>query len=131
MPEAQPAGRKKILVVEDDREMLELETFLLRAEGYQVIGAADGEAAVPLVRRERPDLVLLDLILPGMDGNEVLAELDKDPGADVSPVIVVSAYSANLRRPALTARVRRVITKPFDITDLLDAVDEELQRPAP
>src|SRR5512140_2897840 len=122
-------GRKKLVVVEDDPETRELEVFLLAAEGYQVIGLPDGEAAAETVRREAAALVILDLMLPGKDGLAVLEDLARDSATAETPVIVVSAYSHHLRsRPALRnlPQVKRIIEKPFDITDLLDAVAREV-----
>ncbi len=125
--QARPSrGRKTIVVVEDDDEMRDLETFLLSAEGYHVVGVADGASAVPAIKREGADLVLLDLVLPDRHGNEVLAELESDPATASVAVIVVTAYSAHLRNVRSTKQVRRTIAKPFDITDLLDAVDQAL-----
>lgn len=114
--------RKKVVVVEDDPEIRDLETFLLSAEGYQVVPVSDGTHAAEIIRREAADVVILDLTLPGKDGNTVLRELQDDPVASKPPVIVVSAYLPQLRA---TPQVKRVIAKPFDITDLLDAVDRE------
>ncbi len=127
-PAAVP-GRKKLVVVEDDPETREVELFLLASEGYQVVGVPDGESAVETIRREAADLVILDLMLPGKDGLEVLAELAKDPATATTPVIVVSAYvnHAGARAVLLRApQVKRVLDKPFDVTELLDAVAHEL-----
>ena len=118
--------RKKIVVVEDDPELRDLETFLLGAEGYDVVGVADGIEAAAIVQREHADLVLLDLMLPGKDGNAVLEELSNQAETRLTPVIVVSAFLAQLR---LTPQVRRVLSKPFDVSDLLDAVAREVERP--
>lgn len=117
--------KKKVVVVEDDPELRDLETFLLGAEGYEVVGVADGVSAAAIIKRERADLILLDLMLPGKDGNTVLAELSDDPETRHAPVIVVSAFLAQLR---VTPQVRRVLAKPFDVTDLLDAVAREIDR---
>jgi CheY-like chemotaxis protein len=115
--------RKKIVVVEDDPELRDLETFLLGAEGYDVVGVPDGTTAAATVKRERADLVLLDLMLPGKDGNAVLEDLSMDPETSRAPVIVVSAFLAQLR---VTPQVRKVLSKPFDVTDLLDAIAREI-----
>lgn len=117
--------KKKIVVVEDDPELRDLETFLLGAEGYDVVGVADGLGAAAAVKREQADLVLLDLMLPGKDGNAVLCDLLEDPETRETPVIAVSAFLGQLRA---TPQVRRVIAKPFDVTDLLDAVAREVER---
>jgi CheY-like chemotaxis protein len=122
-------GRKKIVVVEDDPETRELELFLLAAEGYQVVGVADGEHAAATIKAEAADLVILDLMLPSKDGIAVFEELGQDPATSATPVIIVSAYVDHLgARDALrgSPRVRRVLDKPFDITELLDAVAHEL-----
>jgi CheY-like chemotaxis protein len=122
-------GRKMVVVVEDDPETRELELFLLAAEGYQVVGVPDGEAAAQAIEREAADLVILDLMLPGKDGLEVLAELGREPRTAQTPVIVVSAYVGHMggRSALRTApQVKRILDKPFDVTELLDAVAYEL-----
>lgn len=131
MSEASAAvpGSKKLVVVEDDPETREMELFLLAAEGYQVVGVPDGEAAAETIAREAADLVVLDLMLPGKDGLSVLAELARAPETASIPVIIVSAYVSQVGgRAALlkTAQVKRILNKPFDITELLDAVAREL-----
>lgn len=121
------AGRRTIVVVEDDPEIRELESFLLGAEGYRVVGVADGEGVSAAVREGPADMVLLDLMLPRKSGNEVLVELQNDAATRDVPVIVVSAYTQKLVR---TAQVKQVIAKPFDVTDLLDAVHSTLEAQA-
>ncbi len=130
-PSAAVPGRNKVVVVEDDPETRELELFLLGAEGYRVVGVPDGEQAAEIIAREAADLVILDLMLPGKDGLQVLAELGRAPATAGIPVIVVSAYAGQVRgRAALQkiSQVRRVLEKPFDIAELLDAIAHELGR---
>jgi DNA-binding response OmpR family regulator len=110
---------KKVVVVEDDPELRDLETFVLTAEGYESVGVADGGSVAGVVRREAPDAVLLDLILPDKHGNDVLAELAADPATATTPVIVVSGYLRQLRR---TPQVASVLPKPFEIGDMLEEV---------
>lgn len=117
------SNHRKVVVVEDQDEIRDLEVFLLSAEGFQVVGVADGESAAPTVKQQKADLVLLDLMLPGKDGNAVLVDLQSDPQTESVPVIVVSAYLNQLRP---TPQVRRILAKPFEITDLLDAVTQEI-----
>lgn len=81
---------KKILVVEDDRFLRELISQKLLKEGYDIVEAVDGEKGIELARSEKPDLILLDLILPGIDGFEVLARIKSDPEASMAPVIILS-----------------------------------------
>ncbi len=81
---------KKILVVEDDKFLRELIMQKLIKEGYEIIEAKDGEEGVGKVREDKPDLVLLDLILPGIDGFEVLARIKSNPETSNVPVIILS-----------------------------------------
>jgi DNA-binding response OmpR family regulator len=81
---------KKILVIEDDKFLRELISQKLLKEGYDVAEAMDGEKGVESVKSEKPDLVLLDLILPGIDGFEVLARIKSDPEISGTPVIILS-----------------------------------------
>lgn len=81
---------KKILVVEDDKFLRELIAQKIMKEGYDVIEAVDGEKGAESIKKEKPDLVLLDLILPGIDGFEVLAKMKSDPATNQIPVIILS-----------------------------------------
>ncbi len=81
---------KKILVVEDDKFLRELISTKLRKEGFDVLEVFDGEEGIKEIKKEKPDLVLLDLILPGIDGYEVLARKKEDPAVASIPVIILS-----------------------------------------
>ena len=81
---------KKILFVEDERRMQETLGTKLREEGYEVVSAYDGESGLEMIEKEKPDLILLDLILPKKDGFEVLEELRKKPGLSAIPVVVLT-----------------------------------------
>lgn len=81
---------KKILVIEDDKFLRELISQKLAKEGYDVAEAIDGEKGIESVKSENPDLILLDLILPGIDGFEVLAKMKADPKLAEVPVIILS-----------------------------------------
>jgi len=81
---------KKILIVEDDKFLRELMSRKLREEGYEVLEAIDGDAGLKKMKKEKPDLVLLDLILPEIDGFEVLAAKKEDPEIAKIPVIILS-----------------------------------------
>ncbi len=80
----------KILVVEDDKFLREMISRKLDKEGYDVIQAVDGEKGEIKIKEEKPDLVLLDLILPGIDGFEVLERVKKDPSVSEIPIIILS-----------------------------------------
>jgi DNA-binding response OmpR family regulator len=81
---------KKILIIEDDRFLRELIKMKLEKEKYTVIEAVDGEEGERKIKEEKPDLVLLDLILPGIDGFEVLSRIKEDPALSSIPVIILS-----------------------------------------
>jgi DNA-binding response OmpR family regulator len=84
------AASKKILIVEDDKFLRELIVRKLLGEGYNVVEAVDGEEAIIKIKENKPDLILLDLILPGADGFEVLSKTKADPLVASIPVIVLS-----------------------------------------
>jgi PAS domain S-box-containing protein len=115
----------KILVVDDDEDILQLLRHQLEAEGYQVLAAARGEDALELARSERPALVTLDILLVDTDGFQVLEQLKKDPATSDIPVIVVSVVSdAETRGLALGAA--SYIGKPFEERQVLSRVREVL-----
>jgi len=81
---------KKILIIEDDKFLRELIAQKLIKEGYDIVEAVDGEKGIKSVKEEKPDLILLDLILPGIDGFEVLSKIKEDPVLSQIPVIILS-----------------------------------------
>ncbi|HCM36618.1 MAG: hypothetical protein A3J30_01810 [Candidatus Wildermuthbacteria bacterium RIFCSPLOWO2_02_FULL_47_9c] len=81
---------EKILLIEDDKFLRELIIQKLGKEGYEVVEAAEGETGLAKMKEEKPNLVLLDLILPGIDGFEVLSRIKKDPSLVQIPVIILS-----------------------------------------
>ncbi len=82
---------KHVLVIEDDKDILELITYNLEREGYEVTGVTTGEDGVDAARSDKPDLVLLDLMLPGIDGLEVCRRLKADPDTAHLPIVMVTA----------------------------------------
>jgi len=89
---------KKIVYFEDDNDMVELVRIILEREGYQVEGVAEGQVGINLVKQTRPDVILLDLMLPDMDGWEIYRQLKKDESTLEIPVIVVTAKARVLTR---------------------------------
>jgi DNA-binding response OmpR family regulator len=81
---------KKILIVEDDKFLRELISRKLQKEGYEIVQAADGEEGEKKIKETKPDLILLDLILPGIDGFEVLSRIKQDPTVAPIPVVILS-----------------------------------------
>ncbi len=122
--------KKKILIVDDEIEMVELEVIRFEAHGYDVRATYDGESGIKMVRDWAPDLVILDIMLPGMDGYAVCEALKKDPQLKQTPIILVSAMDQKYDTArGLKAGADATFTKPFE-PPLLLAKIKELIRPA-
>ncbi len=121
---------KRILCVEDEQEMIDLIRLILGRRGFDVKGAAGGKEGLRLVREELPDLVLLDLMMPDMDGWEVYQQMKADEKTRDIPVIVVTAKAQNIDRVLgiHIAKVDDYITKPFSPQDLLNSVEKVLSQ---
>ena len=117
----------KILIADDDPIIIKLLQVNLEMEGYDVVTAQDGQDAVEKAGREHPDLVMLDIMMPRMDGWAARQALLADPALKDIPVIFLSARAqqADLRK-GYEAGVAEYITKPFDPVDLLDVVQKVL-----
>jgi len=121
-----------VLLAEDDPDLLRVAEVTLRLGGYRVLAAADGESALALVRRARPDVVLLDLRLPGLDGWELLERLRSDAALERVPVVVVTASAdPSERERASAARVVDFLVKPMSADTLLAAVERALSESEP
>ena len=121
----------RVLLVDDDREILEMTALLFRGAGYEVTTAASGEEALFRVREEVPDLVLLDINMPGMDGWEVLRVLQEDESTAAIPVVMFSVnFEVREKLRALQQGARDYVTKPFDTGALVRRVGELVGRPA-
>ncbi len=108
-------GNKKILLVEDNPVNRRLAEFLLRSQGYQVRAATNAEEAFDNIKAERPDLILMDVQLPGMDGLEATRKLKEEPTTRDIPVVAVTSYAMKGdREKALAAGCSGYITKPID-----------------
>ncbi len=121
---------RSVLVVDDEPQVVWMLRFSLEAEGYRTLEARDGAAALEEIRRHRPDLVLLDVMMPVMDGWSVLRELQGLPEAERPQVVVVSAR-ASLRDRVKAAELGAAafVAKPFNVEDLLDLL-RTLEGPA-
>jgi CheY-like chemotaxis protein len=120
--------KTKILCVEDDAGMLDLLRLSLETSGYTVIGAQDGLEGLEVMRNEQPDLVLLDLMLPVVDGAEVLLRKKKDPAIQEIPVIAVTALASPFDQIMWKrhTEIKYYVTKPFKRKDLLETVERVL-----
>lgn len=121
--------REKIVVIEDEADILEVLQYNLKREGYTVVASRDGEQGLDSVRRENPDLVLLDLMLPGLDGLEVCKRLQSDPVTANVPVIMVTAKGEESDVVSgLQIGADDYVTKPFSPKELLARVKAVLRR---
>ena len=116
-----PSGPKDVLVVEDEPYLCDLITDVLEAEGHTTRKASNGLDALELVAERKPQLVLLDLMMPVMDGWEFMSELRANPAWRGVPVVIITAVYDVAKTQAITD-ARAVITKPFDIEQLSDVV---------
>ncbi len=112
----------KILVVDDNLKNVKLLAELLKAAGYGVVTAESGEAALKLVAGEKPDLVLLDVMMPGMNGYEVCQAIRADPATAMLPVVLVTALDPQERVKGLEAGADDFLTKPVNQPELLARV---------
>ena len=107
-------SKKKILIVEDEEHLLELESLLLPTKGYEVKGVLDGPSALELVASMKPDLILLDIMLPVMDGFEVCRQIKANEATRHIPVVMLSAKKSKEDLvKAEQVGADRYITKPF------------------
>ncbi len=121
--------KKSVLAVEDDKDILELLTYTLEKEGFDVVGATTGERALEAARSNTPDIILLDLMLPGIDGLDVCRELRSDPKTRRIPVIIVSAKGEEADIVAgLELGADDYVTKPFSPRILSARVRAVLRR---
>jgi two-component system, OmpR family, response regulator VicR len=115
---------KKIIYIEDDSELANLVRLILQKEGYQVMVAFDGQHGLDLIRNEQPDLILLDIMVPFLDGWEVYKRLQGDEQLRDIPVIVITAKSQTIDRVLglHIAKVDDYICKPFHPEEIVSSV---------
>jgi two-component system KDP operon response regulator KdpE len=123
-------GRPTVLLVEDDPDLTRFADLALRLSGYRAVTAGDGESAVRAAQRTRPDVVVLDLRLPRLDGWQVLAALQRDPELATVPVVILTASAdPRDRERARTARIADFVQKPLTADRLLEVVEHALAAP--
>jgi DNA-binding response OmpR family regulator len=121
--------RKRILVADDEIYIVHILEFTLTMEGYEVLTAADGEEALRRVENDRPDLVVLDIMMPKMDGYEVLRRMRADQDSRQTPVILLSAKGRPIdRETGLDTGADDYIVKPFSPRRLLEKIQDLLDR---
>jgi DNA-binding response OmpR family regulator len=118
----------KILVVDDEPDLLELVAFNLKAEGFEVFTAANGPEALNQARALLPDLIVLDLMLPDLDGVAVCEILQRLPSTAPIPVVMLTAWSTDLARTVgLQAGAKDYVTKPFSPRELVSRIRSTLR----
>ena len=122
------ADKRRVLCIEDEPEMIDLIRLILERKGFEVLGAVGGQEGLDMVRVEKPDLVLLDLMMPDIDGWEVYRQMKADKELKHIPVVVVTAKAQSIDKVLglHIAKVDDYVTKPFGPGDLLESVDRVL-----
>jgi DNA-binding response OmpR family regulator len=129
-PTATGRDPRTILVVEDEDYLRGLIRLALERAGYRVLDVADGEAALDAVARQRPDLILLDIALPGIDGFAVCQRLKEDPATSGIRILMLTAMSEDAdRQRGLGVRADGYVAKPFGPFALLARIKDELGDP--
>jgi two-component system response regulator VicR len=121
--------KKRILCIEDEPAIIDLIRLILERKGFHVLGAVGGQEGLEAIRRERPDMILLDIMMPGMDGWEVYRQMKADETLRDTPVIVITAKAQSIDKVLglHIARVDDYITKPFGPQELVESVERVLK----
>ncbi|MFL0195990.1 response regulator transcription factor [Clostridium sp. WILCCON 0269] len=122
-------SKEKILIVDDEEHICELIKFNLENNGYKTIVASDGVEALKIAKEERPKLILLDVMLPGMDGYDICKEIRRDESISSTPVIMITARGEEFDKVlGLELGADDYITKPFSVRELVARVKAILRR---
>lgn len=119
---------KKIVYIEDDLEMTYLIKMILERKGYEIISTNDGMQGFEVIERVKPDLVLLDLMMPNIDGWDIYHQLKSNENTNQIPVIVISAKAQPIDKVLgmQIAKVNNYISKPFKPQELLESIESIL-----
>jgi two-component system response regulator VicR len=125
----QTEQRRVVVCIEDEPPMIDLVKLILKNRGFDVIGALGGKEGLDAIREHQPDLVLLDLMMPEMNGWDVYQQMKADDYMSTIPVIVVTAKAQNIDKVLglHIAKVQDYITKPFSPAELLKSIDRVLK----
>jgi two-component system response regulator VicR len=121
---------RKIVYIEDEFDMIDLVRLILGQKGYEVVGAIGGREGLTIVRQELPVLVLLDLMMPDMDGWEVYQQLRAEEATREIPVIIITAKAQSIDKVLglNIAKVDDYISKPFSPQELIDSVERVIAK---
>jgi len=122
--------KRRVVYIEDEPEMIDLVRLILNRRGYEITGANGGREGLDLVRQETPELVLLDLMMPDMDGWDVYQQMKADARTQNIPVIVITAKAQSIDKVLglHIAKVDDYISKPFSPQELVDSVDKVMAK---
>ena len=115
---------KKILIVDDEPDVLKVESFRVKKLGFDVVTAVNGEEALNMIRQELPNLVLLDLRMPKIEGSEVCMRSKADKELNRIPIILVTASSENIIDTARLCNANDYLIKPFDAEELARKIEK-------
>ncbi len=125
--EAVVSGRPRILCIDDDQLLLSLVRDLLEGNNFEPLTAADGVSGIEIAKREQPDLILLDVMLPGMDGFEVCRRMRADPTLKDTPIIIVTAMTdPKLSAKGFQAGATLATKKPYETAKLINTIKTAL-----
>ena len=120
-------NERKVLVVDDEENIIHILEFSIEAEGYEVITASNGEEAIKKARKEQPNLIILDIMMPKVDGYEVCRVLKANPLTKKIPVILLTAKGREIdKRLGFEVGASDYIVKPFSPSKLIDKINEHL-----
>lgn len=119
----------RVIYIEDEPEMIDLVRLILSRKGYDVLGANGGREGLDMIRQEKPDLVLLDLMMPDLDGWDVYQQMKADEATRAIPVIVITAKAQSIDKVLglHIAKVEDYISKPFSPNELIASVERVLK----
>jgi len=119
--------RKKIMVIDDNKEVIELVEMILEVEGYKVIGVSNSLDAYNMAVKTKPSLIILDVMMPKMDGWQVLEKIKENPSTGVIPVILLSVRAEMEFKKGIETGVEAIMRKPFEPVELIEAVRKILE----
>lgn len=121
--------QRRILIVEDEESLLKLESILLSTRGYKVTGVSDGLAALREIEQNRPDLILLDIMMPGIDGFEVCRRVKENPDTRSIPVVMLTAKKSFADQTrGVEVGADAYLTKPFKSGKIIEIIEGLLQK---
>lgn len=124
MSDNQPTVKPSVLVAEDQADLRDMITATLELSGHRVFSAADGQEAVEQAEEQRPDLIILDLHMPGLNGFEVCERLKAQEPFRSVPILIISAGGSREQiRASLNAGAQEYLAKPFELDHLIQRVD--------